>query len=820
MLGNRVGHLPMPITLNRPQTGAFTLSKSQFIAYQQCPKRLWLKREGRKHGVFEIIDSNSRMRMEQGIYIHSLLQKAKPQNDLMITADYKNLEQAISQTEAALADSNVERIFEGAFYCAVDDQQDDMGIHVRVDMIEKVVGNDGKLTLSIAATEAKSIVDMYTHAQRINKDGNVTTSSKLKEHYLWDLAVQYFVLNANGIAIERAELMHLSRDYVHGGGANESDYDLQTLFTKIDLTEEVLKLQDSVKEILLKAKVTALQGSEPGDTVGSHCNSPVECGYKSSHCMPQELSYPPWHPERLYKITPELRKRMAAEGIKDLRLVPDEWFNPNITDDRMRLKQIIDLRSADVSRLQVFHGWKIDGLYKISVSLRAKFAIDGIQDLRDIKDFSKYFDEKDPDDAIRIQQIKNLQAGHFPPWHPRSLYGNNSRIAAKLINDGITDIRTIEEPEEYFDITTSNGALWMAQHLSLKNDQVVMRVEGLRAALGDLWDKVEAAGGILHSFDYEAMNQPLPILKGSHPYRHDPVQFSNHRLNTETGKLDHFEFLYDGALDGDYTLTMVRAMREALGDAGPIVVWYEDYEQGRIREAAEVLRARSDSESQELAMWLDTLTSDAGILAYINKLRKEQPWPDSNKIAEKIEAAMGRDGLLRDLAETYFRNEKKSGNNPDVGAEILRIINDKRIVDGYKIVKEFVYHPESTKAGKGSHSLKPISNNLSPEFTYKELPVNDGMQAGRVLAEILDPKTDPARRAQLTEDTLRYCRHDTENPLLIIALLTNLLNSRFEEQGNPELKFPYEDFQFGPRDPATGFLQVDSSTRLQLSNRG
>ena len=70
----------------------------------------------------------------------------------------------------------------------------------------------------------------------------VKSTTGWKEHHLFDLAVQLYVLEGAGIRVGHTCLMHLNNGYVYGGG----DYDLEELFTCADLTEQVRALQPDV----------------------------------------------------------------------------------------------------------------------------------------------------------------------------------------------------------------------------------------------------------------------------------------------------------------------------------------------------------------------------------------------------------------------------------------------------------------------------------------------------------------------------------------------------------------------------------------------
>ena len=86
--------------------------------------------------------------------------------------------------------------------------------------------------------------------------------------------------------------------------------------------------------------------------------------------------------------------------------------------------------------------------------------------------------------------------------------------------------------------------------------------------------------------DFETINFPVPIWKGTRPYQQIPFQFSVHRLS-RTGKLEQDAFL---DLSGtDPTLPFAKALIAACGERGPIFVYNAGFETARIRELAERL---------------------------------------------------------------------------------------------------------------------------------------------------------------------------------------------------------------------------------------
>jgi hypothetical protein len=83
--------------------------------------------------------------------------------------------------------------------------------------------------------------------------------------------------------------------------------------------------------------------------------------------------------------------------------------------------------------------------------------------------------------------------------------------------------------------------------------------------------------------DFETIQFPVPIWKGTRPYQQIPFQFSVHRLS-RTGKLEHEAFL---DISGeDPSNAFAQALIAACGERGPIFVYHASFENSRLRELA------------------------------------------------------------------------------------------------------------------------------------------------------------------------------------------------------------------------------------------
>jgi len=149
----------------------------------------------------------------------------------------------------------------------------------------------------------------------------------------------------------------------------------------------------------------------------------------------------------------------------------------------------------------------------------------------------------------------------------QGLKGSKKKLGA-LVASGYTDIR--EVPAE---------ALETEPHLRIRR---VTR-EGQAEVLPSGGEFVRALAYPRYFLDFETVGPPVPIWAGTRPYQAIPFQWSCH-VQSADGSLSHDEFLdLSGA---DPTRACAEALLDALGDAGPILI-YTNYERVIIKGMAE-----------------------------------------------------------------------------------------------------------------------------------------------------------------------------------------------------------------------------------------
>lgn len=247
------------------------LTKSRYTKGLQCQKMLWLTVHEPEAEELEV-DVALQARFDTGNRVGEVARQYVP-GGILIERDQDDLHKAVELTAEALK-NKATVLYEAAF---IEEE-----IFCAVDILEK----KGK---SWTLVEVKS-------------------STKVKEQYLPDVAVQVYVLRKAGLDIKRAEVMVLNRDCFYP--------DLSNLFVREDVTKDIEPL---VKEVAANAKKflkTVNQDNEPKAKIGDHCTVPYECSFWD-RCHGDR---PDHHVSTLYYVNEKTAEKLEAQGY---RLVSD-----------------------------------------------------------------------------------------------------------------------------------------------------------------------------------------------------------------------------------------------------------------------------------------------------------------------------------------------------------------------------------------------------------------------------------------------------------------------------------------------------------------
>ena len=264
------------------------LSKSKLVAFRQCPKRLWL--EVHKPDLRDD-SAATQASFAVGHEVGGIAQRLYDPSGNGVALDIRRdgIEGTIRKTSELL--NTHQPIFEAGFSTA--------GALAFADVL---------LPDMVADKPVWRMIE-------------VKSSTRLKDYYHDDVAIQSYVARQSGVALASVALAHIDSSFVYPGGG-----DYRGLLKEHDLTEEAFARNDEVAQWVADAQETVAKQAEPGICTGEHCHTPFECGF-IGYCRAQEpCAEIPLDclPGRYSKL---LMQRIEEEPTLDLRNVHDDWLN-------------------------------------------------------------------------------------------------------------------------------------------------------------------------------------------------------------------------------------------------------------------------------------------------------------------------------------------------------------------------------------------------------------------------------------------------------------------------------------------------------------
>ncbi len=215
-----------------------TISKSLYIKGVQCTKALWLNKY--KKELLTPPDDTQKAIFETGEKVGKVAMQLFPNGKEIVFEDTSFTEK-IALTQRYI-DEGVETIYEATFMYH--------NVLVMVDILH----------------HDKSGWNIY----------EVKSSSHLKDVYLDDASIQYFVLKGCGLDIASVNVVHINNKYVRG-----KTLEIEKLFTLNDVTQEILSDQDEIPSQLEQFDQALEKECEPDIGIGVYCLEPYECNAKA-----------------------------------------------------------------------------------------------------------------------------------------------------------------------------------------------------------------------------------------------------------------------------------------------------------------------------------------------------------------------------------------------------------------------------------------------------------------------------------------------------------------------------------------------------------
>lgn len=255
---------------------SFFITKTGFISYIQCKKKLYFQIN--KPELASSMGKTEQLIIEESNKVGRLAREYFSNGKLI---EQVKKQQSLQATQELINSSKFKAFYEAAF--------EYNGIFIRADILLKTENNSFELI-------------------------EVKSSTKLKGHQLYDLAIQYYAIKNNGINLNKARLMFVNPDYVYDG----KKLSIHDYFYIKDYTKEVEQLLPEIEKVLETIKTEIPGPAHPQVNIGHQCKKPYICPFYG-HCL-KGISDPILE---LPRASEDLLNLLAEQGITDISDIPD-----------------------------------------------------------------------------------------------------------------------------------------------------------------------------------------------------------------------------------------------------------------------------------------------------------------------------------------------------------------------------------------------------------------------------------------------------------------------------------------------------------------
>ena len=245
------------------------------MAGLQCLRRLWrLVHEPRDYAE-PPAGSPVAVGVDIGRHAHELFPRG-----VLVTQEPWQHAEAAARTVTLMNDPTVPAIFEAAF------THDD--VRVRVDVLERLADGWG-------LREVKS-------------------STRVKDHYLDDAALQLHVLEGAGVTVHSIEVVHVDNTYLRGYG----EVEWSAFFARSDVGEQVRARQADLVARLPALRDCLQEETPPIIAPSGHCHSPYGCEFWADCTADKPFDWIALMP----RLKAERRQELEELGIDAISDIP------------------------------------------------------------------------------------------------------------------------------------------------------------------------------------------------------------------------------------------------------------------------------------------------------------------------------------------------------------------------------------------------------------------------------------------------------------------------------------------------------------------
>ena len=247
-----------------------TLSKSLYIRGLQCEKSLWLKKK--KPEVLQAPDDSAQAVFDTGTSVGELAcELFSGGSRIEYTGDFGS---QMAKTKE-LIERGTKVIYEATFCFD--------GILVMVDILR--ICEDG-----LVINEVKS-------------------STSVKEVYIDDASIQYYVISSLGYKVSGVNIIHIDNSYVRS-----ENLELEKLFHIEDVTEQVKQKQAEIPQILNKFDEILSKDAEPDVDIGPHCSDPYNCD-AWEYCWREQRGIPEYSVFNISRLRSDKKFELYKSGV-------------------------------------------------------------------------------------------------------------------------------------------------------------------------------------------------------------------------------------------------------------------------------------------------------------------------------------------------------------------------------------------------------------------------------------------------------------------------------------------------------------------------
>ena len=147
----------------------------------------------------------------------------------------------------------------------------------------------------------------------------VKSTTRLKDTFVLDAAVQLWVLRGCGLDVREAGVLTLNREYIYAGG----ELDLNALFQLHPVLEPATALLESVGAGVFEMQAMLSMPHAPEIGPGDHCFSPYTCPFYT-HCT-RDFEPPDHGIDELPWLTAARRAQLEAADVSEVRDIPEDF---------------------------------------------------------------------------------------------------------------------------------------------------------------------------------------------------------------------------------------------------------------------------------------------------------------------------------------------------------------------------------------------------------------------------------------------------------------------------------------------------------------